>query len=82
MNRLYSLPEDILSIIFNIVHNQKIKEINKEFIIYVKKARYYHTLQEIAPSCKYIRDYFMYTRFKEIDFVESCFRHPTMLKFL
>ena len=62
MNRLYSLPKDILSIIFNIVHNQKIKE--------------------LAPSCKYIRAYFMYLRFKEIDFTESCFRHPTMLKFL
>jgi len=82
MNRLYSLPEDILSIIFKIVHNNKIKVINKEFIIYVKKAKYYHTIQEITPSCKYIRDYFMYTRFKEIDFIESCFRHPSMLKFL
>ena len=82
MNRLYSLPEDIIYIIFKIIHNQKIKEINKEFIIYVKKAKYYHSIQELAPSCKYIRDYFMYTRFKEIDFTESYFRHPTILKFL
>jgi hypothetical protein len=82
MNRLYSLPEDILSIIFKIVHNQKIKEINKEFIIYVKKVKYYHTIQELAPSRKYIRDHFMYIRYKNIDFVESCFRHPTMLKYL
>lgn len=82
MNRLYSLPEDILSIIFRIVHNQIIKEVNKEIFIFVKKAKYYHTIQELAPSCKYIRDYFIYTRFKEIDFTESCFRHPKMLKFL
>jgi hypothetical protein len=82
MNRLYNLPEDILSIIFKIVHKQKIKEINKELYNFVKKAKYYHAIQELAPCCKYIRDYFMYTRFKELDFTESCFRRPAMLKFL
>lgn len=79
---LYELPEEIIDIIFKMIHCENLKILNKEFNNYVIKARYYHTLQEIDPQSKYLRDYFLYKRFKEIDYTECCFRGPKNFRYL
>ena len=81
-SRLNLLPSDILNYIYKLAHKMNTKNIIFEFNSKINNARYYHILQEYGQIIKSYQISEMYYYVDELDFIDSCFRHPSKFKYM